>query len=406
MFSRPFFSAAVHLGLLTAAMLSACSSSTPDAPSGAGPATPPGTDTGSTPQPAPAPPPMTTNPPEGNATPLPDDGGQVVTLPGGTPVPIGDPQEPAGTQITATVLREYEVPTVQPEGITYDPVTDAFYGGSTLDGSVYRATIDGTVETFLPVGRDGAGRVDTRLAVQGVEVKDDKLYVAGGPSGILHVYRLPGGEKLGTFPTLPGAYLNGIAVAQNGDVYITDSTLPFLYRFSDAQITAGFGLPQQIATTPETGALMMEDDLNPIEANGINETPDGRFILFNNLDDHAIYRLTKPTSDPATTPIVTGAGREIVRLVIEGDLGDADGQRFLDARTLYVMDNNGEAVSKVELNADYTAGRVTAQARSARFHTPSAVAVAPGGVLLVTNAELFDQSEPGPPFFVTAIPQF
>lgn len=68
--------------------------------------------------------------------------------------------------------------------------------------------------------------------------------------------------------------------------------------------------------------------------------------------------------------------------------------------------NNGEAASRVELNQDYTRGEITRQIRSERFHTPTAITRAPDDTLLITNAELFDLSEPLAPDFIASTPRF
>ncbi len=344
-----------------------------------------------------------------------NNGGEVITLPGGIAVPIGRPAEPAGDQRDARILSEYPVPAVQPEGVVYHPGTNAFYGGSTAGGSVYKARLDGTTEVFMPIGFDGAGKPTLRLSTQGFNVDDeDRLYIAGGAGGSVTVYQLPRGNHIATLLGTPGGYVNDMTIAPNGDIYYTDSLLPFVYRVSRAQLEANGLLPilprtilaQSILLTPEIGYLNKLGDVNPFEANGIRATEDGRYIIIGDTNKHALYRLTALNDEPAPGTLIAGAGREIVQLDIDGDIGDADGITFLDSNTLYVMDNNGEAISRVELSSDYRSGRITKQARSERFHTPSGITLAPDDSLLVTSAELFDLSESANPFFVVRTPRF
>ncbi|MBA2693275.1 MAG: hypothetical protein H0U65_12420 [Rubrobacter sp.] len=74
-------------------------------------------------------------------------------------------------------------------------------------------------------------------------------------------------------------------------------------------------------------------------------------------------------------------------------------------RTLYAVDNGGERVLKIRLSPDYLEGRIESATTSERFHTPTTLSKAPGNRLLVSNAEFFDASEAGPPYFVTSIPR-
>ena len=69
-----------------------------------------------------------------------------------------------------------------------------------------------------------------------------------------------------------------------------------------------------------------------------------------------------------------------------------------------MVNNQQVLIIKVELSEDYLRGRVVSNTTSPRFHTPTTSAFAPD-TLLVSNAEFFDQSEAGPPFFRTRIPQ-
>ncbi len=59
-----------------------------------------------------------------------------------------------GEERVARDVREYVVgpPSNFPEGVVYDERTRAFYGGSAVDGTLYKATLDDTegAEGFLP----------------------------------------------------------------------------------------------------------------------------------------------------------------------------------------------------------------------------------------------------------------
>lgn len=301
-----------------------------------------------------------------------------------------------------TDTREYKVgpPSNSPEGVVYDLGTRAFYGGASFDGTLYRATLDDrTAELYLPPGVDGRGQPDGRREAAGVNTDDEgRLYVCGGNSGDLYVYDIGTKGLLARFSTGPGGFINDVTITRDGDVYFTDSFRPFIYRVSGEQVERGGGEPEAIPLAPEVEyGPVGSGSAKPFNANGIRPTPDNRYIVFDDLNDSKLYRLTPP---PEGEP----ASREIREIAVDGDLGDADGLEFV-GRTLYEVDNGGERINKLRLSGDYLRARIESSTTSPDFHTPTTISFAPGNRLLVSNAEFFDQSEPGPPYFVVSIPR-
>lgn len=306
-------------------------------------------------------------------------------------------------------VREYQVgpPSVLPESVTYDEGTNAFYGGALVTGVLYKATLDGApAEQFLPPLVDSKGTFDGRAEAAGVEAHDGKLYVAGGALGRINVYDLNTRELVAGFETGPGGFINDVTVTANGDVFATDSFRPRIYRIGADRVAAGSGTPQTIDIAPEVNYPLgtplgtpFGTSPKPFNANGIKVTPDGNHIVFGDLNDSTLYRLTLPEDGNL-------ADREIEPIEVEGGaLGDVDGLEFADDHTLYAMDNGGERVLKIALDDEYLSGTLESATTSPRFHTPTSASLAPEGRLLVSNAELFDPTEPGPPFFVTSIPR-
>jgi sugar lactone lactonase YvrE len=282
-------------------------------------------------------------------------------------------------------VREYEVPASPPEGVVYDQKTQAFYGGSVSDGLIYKGTLDDpTAEVFLPAGSDG------RNEAIGVNVDNEgRLYIAGGSSGTLYVYDIETKELIARFETGEGGFINDVAISKNGDVYFTDSIRPFIYRVSEDQVEDGGGTPEAIPLTPEV------DYRGFPNANGIRITPNGKYIIFADSNDDKLYRMV-PAEDPTE--------REISEIgVVRGQTDNPDGLE-LRGHTLYVVNNQDELIVEVRLSGDYLGGRVVGNTTTPEFHTPTTASLARGR-LLVANAEFFDQSEPGPPFYVVSIPR-
>jgi sugar lactone lactonase YvrE len=133
---------------------------------------------------------------------------------------------------------------IQPEGITWDPIGRHLYIGS-LKGTIWRVDLDGKLQRF-------AGP-DTRLReVLGLKV-DAKRRLLWAVTGVfpdippppepkkdmgitsLHAYQLGTGKRvrecgLDERPTLHG--FNDMALASNGDVYATDTSTNAIYKLS------------------------------------------------------------------------------------------------------------------------------------------------------------------------------
>ena len=284
--------------------------------------------------------------------------------------------------------KEYVVPANPPEGVVYDRRTKAFYGGSVSDGTLYRGTLDDpTAEVFLP-----AGAPDGRTEAVGVNVdKEGRLYVAGGSTGTLFVYDIETKAPVARFETGSGGFINDVTVTKTGDVYFTDSFRPFIYRATAEQVESGGGVPEAIPLAPEVNyGPGTQNPASPFNANGIRSTQNGKYVIFDDTNDGKLYRLETATG-------------EIQEIQVDGRTDNPDGLE-LRGHTLYAVDNQNELIVKVRLSGNYLEGRVVSNTTSPEFHTPTTVSIA-GGRLLVANAEFFDQSEAGPPYYVVSIPK-
>lgn len=121
------------------------------------------------------------------------------------------------------------------------------------------------------------------------------------------------------------------------------------------------------------------------------------------VSDGLIYKgtLDDPTAEVFLPPGSDGRNEAIgVNVDNEGRLYIAGGS----SGTLYVVNNQDELIVEVLLSGDYLGGQVVGNTTTPKFHTPTTASLA-GSRLLVANAEFFDQSEPGPPFYVVSIPR-
>ena len=136
-----------------------------------------------------------------------------------------------------------------PEGVAFDPSSGAFFVGATGDGTIYRGTLDNPVVTEYIPGAPGKEAV-------GMKVATGKLYVAGGFSGAVWVYDIATKQLVASFQTGGGGMLNDLVVTKTGDVFVTDSFRPTLWRITAAQVVAGGGTPEGIPVGPRSSTTL------------------------------------------------------------------------------------------------------------------------------------------------------
>ncbi|MBY4013402.1 superoxide dismutase [Rhodococcus fascians] len=280
---------------------------------------------------------------------------------------------------------------VFPEGIT--AADDTFYVTSTSDGAVFRGTVGSPdVSVFLPGGADG------RTGAAGIDVTDDDdrpdyLVIAGGATGKVWVYDANSGDLVATFTNGLGpdaTFLNDVAIADNGDAFVTDSRSPALYRIPFDQIVAGTqDAPMETFVNFDGSPFVYGEGFN---ANGIVENDDESALIVVQSSTGNLYRIDK-TSKEVTQVDLGGA-----------TLMNGDGME-MDDDTLYVVRNRDGLISKVDLNDDGRRGSVTGEITDPSFAYPTTVA-AVDDRLLVVNSQ-FDKrgGEPVEPFTVSSVPE-
>lgn len=294
---------------------------------------------------------------------------------------------PGAASAAPDTLRTYVLPgpAVFPEGVTV--LGGIFYATSTNGGAVYRGDLrHRRAEVFLPAGQRG------RTVAVGIKATATRLVVAGGDTGLVSVYDRRTGAFVAQFtddatknrPT----FLNDVAIAPNGDAYVTDSVRPVLYRIPAAELMRKEAGRQPLTAFRNfTGTpLRYRAGFN---VNGIVATSDARFLIVGQSNTGNLYR-------------VRLRDRQVTKIDLGGaTLTNNDGLVLLESRVLYVVRNSPERVVEVRLGAAYGGGQVVSSSGDRQFQTPTTAAVA-GDRLLVVNSQF---AGPGrPPFTLTAIP--
>lgn len=263
---------------------------------------------------------------------------------------------------------DYTLPGAQdfPEGVAYDARRGVIYTGSAVNGTIYAINAaTGVVSKFQEGGALG------RQAALGLKVDaQGRLWIAGGAQGTVSILT-PDGMTLKVLqtPKSPNPYVNDLTPAADGNVYVTDSNRPVIFRVDrNLNLTAWLNL----AGTP----IKYGPGVN---LNGIVPTPDGRSLLAVQTNTGELWRIDLRT--------------KAVRRVMTG-LMNGDGL-LLDGRTLYVARNKDQVVSKVSLSADYGTGQLIMEEPLRGLRFPATLAMV-GNDFVVTQAQL-DRSMAGIP---------
>jgi sugar lactone lactonase YvrE len=181
----------------------------------------------------------------------------------------------------------------QPEGIAVGRGS-SFYVGSLLTGAVYAGDLrTGEGETVVP---PQSGRIAVGLAV---DKRSNAIFVAGGGPflgpipGSAYVYDAETGAQLAEYP-LDGLFVNDVVVTRDA-AYFTDSARPVLYR---VPLGARGELPDPSAV--QEIPLGSGFDFDPTafpNANGIEATPNGRWLIVANTHFASLYKVDPLTGE-------------------------------------------------------------------------------------------------------------
>lgn len=259
-----------------------------------------------------------------------------------------------------------------PEGVTWHSPSQSFFVGATGDGTIYRGRLhDPKIRPFITVDPSAE-----RSAV-GMKAEGDKLYVAGGSTGKVFVYRIRNGALVGTFDTGSGGFLNDLVVTPRGHVYVTDSFRPFLWHITPAQLRAGTGKPEAIEVSPEITYIADAFNLNGIEWFG------ERTFVAVQSSTGLLYRITLDKDAPG--------GRTVTQLAAPPVVG-GDGIIW-DRGRLIVVAGDPPTLTFFALKSDLTEGFITSVRTDPALRGPSTVAVA-WLRYLVVNADFATSTTP------------
>jgi sugar lactone lactonase YvrE len=277
-------------------------------------------------------------------------------LVGGGPAAAAGAVERAG--------RAYDLPEagVFLEGIGVDDRSDLVYVSATnRDGTIYR-------------GRVGSGRLDVWVGPRagddgrGIDVDDrGRVFVAGGPAAEVRVFDRSG-RLLAELPTgEPGSFLNDVTIGPDGAAYVTDSSLPRIWRVARVRGVWTIDLWRDVSDTVTYTAPLTDFDLG-----GIAVTPDRRYFLTTQGTTGQLWRVDLRT-------------RRIVEVALDGAaLVNADGI-VLRGRTLYVVQNFTRQVSRLALAHGWGSARTVAVQATSADRTFTTAKLAGGRLLLVDS---------------------
>lgn len=220
-------------------------------------------------------------------------------------------------------------PNLYPEGVSFDERSGMFFLSSVREGRIVRVHQDGRTETFANDPRLvstlglALDRRNNRLwaCVSDPGVGQRSLPQTRGQLAQVAVIDLDAGKiqqviDLGAL--LPGPHLaNDLALDNHGNVYVTDSFAPMVYKIDSSGVASVLAKDQRFSAPAGVFGL-----------NGIVYHPDG-YLLAAHYASGTLYRIS--LSEPSRIEAVAVAGRPF---------STADGLALLDSRTLAVTSNH------------------------------------------------------------------
>lgn len=236
-----------------------------------------------------------------------------------------------------------------PEGIDYDSKNEKFLFSSLYKAAIYAMNPKGEVTNFatssklvLPTGVY-TDEVRNRLIVANADLGISQKSTAGsaGTVATVSIFNLTSGVlikeiDLKNFTPNAGSCPNDIAVDSQGNIYITDSFSPNIYKIG----------------TDYTASLFITNNLfepapNQFGLNGIVFHPDG-YLLAVKTDNSKLYKIT--LADPAVITEVTGttfSAPDGIELDKKNNLVVVENGLALGKTYTFSSDNNWKSALKI-----------------------------------------------------------
>lgn len=255
--------------------------------------------------------------------------------------------------------------TLFPEGITFHARSGYFYTGSVTNGDILRVNVNtGEVQTLAP------GVAHNRKAATGMKIDaQDRLWVCGGADNKIQVLDLNGilGQSWDMAALFNAGFINDCIMDRNY-AYFTDSRVQQIYRIDLNNYYASAG-PEVWLTFTNAQIPYSPTGTN---ANGIEQTEDGRYLIMVVSSSGKLYRIGK-------------ADKSITEITLNTPVTSGDGL-YLEGSRLYVSRNATGQIFPVDLTNDFTQGTVGAGfGGPLRFNTTLTRA---GDYFLVVNGQL------------------
>lgn len=259
-----------------------------------------------------------------------------------------------------------------PEGIAYDAASAVFYTGSTTNGNILRVNVSSGETSLFSSGADQGRSFCTGMKLD----SKGRLWVCGGGEGKIHLLSNQGAlVKTWDVKTLfNGLFIND-CIGDDEYMYFTDSQAQKIYRSKVTEDQPG-DLEEWLAFTNEQ--IPYTTGTN---ANGIEMTKDGKYLIIVVSISGKLYRIDKAT-------------KAISEISLNATVQSGDGI-LLEGNTLYVSRNATGQIFPVVLNADYTQGTVGAGFGSNLLFNTTMAKV--GDYFLVVNGQLNRRSGTTPP---------
>jgi len=235
----------------------------------------------------------------------------------------------------------FESLSLYPEDFAYDEANARFFTGSAFTGDIISVDWPGNVTTLVDsddlVATLGILYDDTNNEVVVLNgdpgFTDQGQTVTTGALAMVVRYNADSGAEIARYDLSnlilnSGHLLNDLDMDDAGNIYVTDSFSPAIYRITPAGVTSVFSTSPLFETAPGTFGL-----------NGIAFAPG--YLLVTHYQNQQLLKVS--ISDPTDITLVS----------VDQSIGSGDGIRFNDGNLLFVNNSiAGEAHTLFELSSD------------------------------------------------------